>query len=65
MSAAEIIEEIEKLPGEDRRKVEEFLASYRQQALRNMFAHFDSLPRGEQMTEEEILALPREIPARY
>lgn len=59
MSTAEIIEAISQLPKEEFRKVDEFMKNSRLTRLRDFFAWCDSRPRWVEMTEEEILALPR------
>lgn len=58
MSATEIIEEIKKLPESERVAVVKWIFDDDD----SFFAWADSLPREVEMTEEEILALPRMIP---
>lgn len=58
MSANEIIEEIKKLPEAERVEVVKWVFDDDD----GFFAWADSLPRKVEMTEEEILALPRMIP---
>lgn len=57
MSAKEIIEEIKKLPEAERAEVAKWIFADDE----SFFAWADSLPRQVEMTEEEILALPRMI----
>ena len=59
MSAAQVIEEIKQLPAGDRAQVVSWLMEQDDEAF---FAWADSLPRKVEMTEDEILALPRMIP---
>lgn len=58
MSAKEIIEEIKKLPESERAEVAKWIFDDDE----SFFAWADSLPRKVEMTEEEILALPRMVP---
>ena len=58
MSAAQVIEEIERLPNEQVERVYEYLFSTEQE-LDRVLAAFDRLPRKHSLTEEQILALPR------
>ncbi|MDQ3623270.1 MAG: hypothetical protein M3463_12385 [Verrucomicrobiota bacterium] len=56
MSAAEIIQEIKRLPDEERDQlIDWFLKAHDDE----VFSHFDRMPRKCTLTEEEILALPR------
>lgn len=59
MSAQQVIEEIKRLPAEDRAQVVGWLMEEADDAF---FEWADSLPRNVEMTEEEILELPRMIP---
>lgn len=58
MSATEIIAEIKKLPESERAEVAKWIFDDDE----SFFAWADSLPRKVEMTEEEILALPRMVP---
>lgn len=58
MSAKEIIEGIKKLPESERAEVAKWIFDDDE----TFFAWADSLPRKVEMTEEEILALPRMVP---
>jgi hypothetical protein len=58
MSASQVIEEIQRLPDEQVERVYEYLFSTERE-LDRALAAFDSLPRKNRLTEEEILALPR------
>lgn len=58
MSATEIIAEIKKLPEAERAEVVKWIFDDDE----SFFAWADSLPRKVEMTEEEILALPRMVP---
>ena len=59
MSAQQVIEEIKQLPAEDRAKVVGWLM---EEADDDFFKWADSLPLNVEMTEEEILELPRMTP---
>lgn len=63
MSAAQIITEIKALPREEKGRLIEWLSTEFDE-FEAFFAWCDSLPRKVEMTEEEILALPRMIPKR-
>ena len=58
MSATEIIAEIKKLPESERAEVAKWIFDDDE----SFFAWADSLPQKVEMTEEEILALPRLAP---
>lgn len=58
MSATEIIAEIKKLPESERAEVAKWIFDDDE----SFFAWADSLPHEVEMTEEEILALPRMVP---
>ena len=58
MSAAQIINELKTLPESERAEVVKWIFNNDDEAF---FAWADSLPRKVEMTEEEILALPRMI----
>ena len=58
MSAAQVIEEIQRLPDEQAGRVFEYLFSTESELDRALTA-FDYLPREKRLTEEKILALPR------
>ena len=58
MSAKEIIEGIKKLPESERAEVAKWIFDDDE----TFFAWADSLPRKVEMTEEEILSLPRMVP---
>lgn len=59
MSAEQIIDEIKALPQDEKGKVVSWLMDQDDDAF---FAWADSLPLNVELTEEEILALPRMIP---
>lgn len=59
MSTSEIIDAISQLPKEEFRKVDEFMKNKRLKRLRDFFAWCDLRPRQVEMTEDEILAIPR------
>ena len=62
MSVQQIIDEIKALPRDEKGKVMEWMLS--DDDLDDaFFAWADSLPLKVEMTEEEILALPRLVPA--
>lgn len=64
MSTVQEIESaIEKLSSEEAARLYEYLFSEASE-LDRILAAFDRLPRKAQLTEEEILALPRAHPAR-
>lgn len=58
MSATQVIEEIQRLPDEQVEQVYEYLFSTERELDRALTA-FDSLPRKNCLTEEEILNLSR------
>jgi hypothetical protein len=58
MSAAQVIEEIQRLPDEQVERVYDYLFSAESE-LDRALAALDHLPRKNHLTEEEILALPR------
>ena len=58
MSATDIIAEIKKLPESERAEVAKWIFDDDE----SFFAWADSLPCKVEMTEEEILALPRMVP---
>ena len=59
MSAAQVIEELKQMPASDRAQVVNWLIDQDDDAF---FAWADGLPLKVEMTEEEVLALPRMIP---
>ncbi len=59
MSAAQIINELKALPESERAEVVKWILDNDDDSF---FAWADSLPRNVEMTEEDILALPRMIP---
>jgi hypothetical protein len=63
MSASELIQELQRLPANEAQKVYEYLFS-NESELDRIFAAFDRLPRSANLSEEEILALPRARSAR-
>jgi hypothetical protein len=58
VSPNELIEEIQRLPDDQVRRVYEYLFSTESE-LDRVLATFDRLPRKSRLTEEETLALPR------
>ena len=58
MNAAQVIEEIQRLPDAQIRRVYQYLFSAERE-LDRVLAAFDRLPRKNRLKEEEILALPR------
>lgn len=58
MAAAEMIEEIRRLPAQEAARLFDWLFSDERE-LDGLLAAFDRLPRETRLTEEEILALPR------
>lgn len=58
MSANELIEEIQRLPDDQAKQLYDYLFSTESE-LERVLATFDRLPRKSDLTEEEILALPR------
>jgi hypothetical protein len=58
MNAAQVIEEIQRLPDTQIRRVYRYLFSAERE-LDRVLAAFDRLPRKNRLTEEEILTLPR------
>jgi hypothetical protein len=58
MNAAQVIEEIQRLPDEQVQHVYQYLFSTEAE-LDRVLAAFDRLPRKIRPTEEEILVLPR------
>ena len=58
MSANELIEEFQRLPEDQAKRVYEYLFSAENE-LDRVLATFDRLPRKSRLTEEETLALPR------
>ena len=58
MSAAQMIEELKRMPEDEQAQV----VSWVMENDDAFFAWADSLPPKVEMTEEEILALPRMIP---
>ena len=63
MATTEMIEKIRQLSSEEAARLYEYLFS-EESELDRVLAAFDRLPRNTQLTEEEILALPRAHPAR-
>jgi hypothetical protein len=63
VNAAQVIEEIQRLPDEQVERVYEYLFSTESELDRALTA-FDHLPRKNRLSEEEILALPRARRAR-
>ena len=61
MSATDVIEEIKALPREEKGRLWAWLATEFDD-IDAFFAWCDSVPKRVEMTEEEILALPRMIP---
>jgi len=61
MSATQIIEEIKALPRKEKGQLMEWLTTEFDE-LDAFLAWCDSFPKEVEMTEEEILALPRMIP---
>ncbi len=64
MAAAEIIEEIRRLPEGEAARLFDYLFSD-DSALDRLLTAFDRLPRKARLTEEEILALPRARSSRH
>ena len=64
MAAAEMIEEIRRLPAQEAARLLDWLFS-EESELDRLLTAFDRLPRQTRLTEEEILALPRAHPARH
>ena len=58
MSATELIEQIQRLPGDPAKQVYDYLFSTESE-LDRVLATFDRLPRKSCLTEEETLVLPR------
>jgi hypothetical protein len=58
VNAAQIIEEIQRLPDEQVQRIYQYLFSADHEADRALSA-FDRLPRKSRLKEEKILALPR------
>jgi hypothetical protein len=58
MTATQVIEEIQRLPDTQVRRVYRYLFSTERE-LDRVLAAFDRLPRKKRLTEEEILSLPR------
>jgi hypothetical protein len=58
MNAAQVIEEIQRLPDVQARRVYRYLFSTERE-LDRVLASFDRLPRKNRLKEEEILSLPR------
>jgi hypothetical protein len=58
MNAAQVIEEIQRLPDVQVRRVYRYLFSAEGE-LDRVLSAFDRLPRKKRLTEEEILSLPR------
>lgn len=63
MAVAEMINEIRQLPDQEAARFYEYLFSEASE-LDRLLSAFDRLPRQSQLTEEEILALPRAHPVR-
>jgi len=63
MTATEIIQEIQKLPREEKGRLYGWISTEMDE-FDAFFAWCDTLPKKERLTEEEILALPRSIPKR-
>ena len=64
MAAAEMIEEIRRLPAAESARLLDWLFSDEGE-LNQLLAAFDRLPRAARLAEEEILALPRAYPAGH
>jgi hypothetical protein len=64
VSASELIEEIQRLPDDQARRVYDYLFSAESE-LDRVLATFDRLPRKSRLTEEETLALPRARSSRH
>ncbi|MBU6409601.1 MAG: hypothetical protein KGR98_04350 [Verrucomicrobia bacterium] len=58
MNAAQVIEEIQRLPDGQVRRVYRYLFSAERE-LDRALAAFDRLPRKNRLTEDQILSLPR------
>ena len=58
MVATQFIEEFQKMPPSERAGVLDWILSEADDAV---FASFDRLPRRSNLTEEEILILPRRV----
>ena len=58
MSATEVVEQIKSLPTLEKSKVIDWLFS-EESELDAVFDAFDKMPRRVRLTEDEILALPR------
>ncbi|MCX6895351.1 MAG: hypothetical protein NTZ16_07645 [Verrucomicrobia bacterium] len=61
MATAEMIDEIRRLPETEAARLFDYLFSDESE-LDRLISAFDRLPRGNRLTEEEILALPRAHP---